>query len=190
MGPHIRAALPLQSLRVLELVAGGEYARVLGCMRPGSLRRIRGAGSLDWLPLELDLELVEAVADVLGPEVDRERARLCVRACFDTPLLRPFVAGIELLFGLEPAALIGAVPRAWHVLYRDAGRIHYEIVPGLQRVLIYEQIPASVLTNHLYLEAIAGALESLFDVCKVDGSVELAEVDEHRGRAELHCYWH
>lgn len=189
MVAQIRAALPLQSLRVLETIAGSEHTRVLRRLRPETLERLRAAARLDWLPLELDVELDLAIADVLGPDVDRERSRLCVLHLFDTPLLRPFVQGAQMLFGLSPPGLIATVPRGWPALYRNAGELRYEVSDGLRRVLIYDHVPPRVIASRLYLDSIAGALESLFDLANVEGSVTLGEIDVVARRAELVFEW-
>lgn len=189
MVAHIRAALPLQSLRVLEAIAGSEHTRVLSRLQPETRARLRSVARLEWLPIEIDLELGEAVSDVLGPDVDRERARLCVLHCFETPLLRPFLHGADMLFGLSPAGLIATIPRGWPAVYRDAGTLRYEIDGGLRRVLIYEDVPTAVIGSRLYLESLAGSLESIFELCKVEGSVSLGRVDASARRAELHFEW-
>lgn len=187
--PHIRAALPLQSLRVLESMAGSEHTRVLARLQPETLARLRSVTRLEWLPLEMDVELSLAVTDVLGPNVDRERARLGVLQCFETPLLRPFLRGADMLFGLSPGGLIATVPRGWPAVYRDAGHLRYEVDGGLRRVLIYEDIPQVVIGSRQYLDTLAGGLESVFDLCKVVGSVSLGRIDVGARRAELHFEW-
>lgn len=189
MVAQIRAALPLQSLRVLEAIAGPEHTRVLARLRPTTLELLRSVARLDWLPIEIDIELGLAVADVLGPDVDRERARLCVLHCFETPLLRPFIQGADMLFGFSPAALIAAIPRGWPAVYRNAGVLRYEVDPGLRRVIICDAVPPRVIASRLYLESIAGALESVFDLSKVEGSVTLGPIDVAARRAELHFEW-
>jgi hypothetical protein len=188
-GPHIRAALPLQSLQVLESIAGSEHKRVLARLQPSTLARLRSVTRLEWLPIEIDVELGLAVADTLGPDVDRERARLCVLHCFDTPLLRPFLRGADMLFGLSPAGLIATIPRGWPAIYRDAGLVRYEVDGGLRRVLIYEDVPPVVIASRLYMESLAGGLESVFEFCKVDGSVSVGLVDVVARRAELYFEW-
>jgi hypothetical protein len=189
MGAQIRAALPLQSLRVLEAIAGFEHTRVLSRLHPQTLARLRAVARLEWLPLEIDLELGNAVADVLGPDVDRERARLCVLHAFETPLLRPFLHGADMLFGLSPAGLIATLPRGWPAVYRDAGSLRYEVDGGLRRVLIYQDVPAEIIGSRLYLESLTGALESIFELCKVEGTVSLGSIDTAARRAELCFEW-
>jgi hypothetical protein len=189
MGTQIRAALPLQSLRVVETIAGSEHTRVLARLRPETRERLRSVGRLEWVPIEIDLELSAAVADVLGPDVDRERARLCVLHVFETPLLRPFIHGADMLFGLSPAGLIATVPRGWPAIYRHAGVLRYEVDDGLRRVLIYEDVLPVVIRSRLYLESLTGALESVFDLSKVEGSVTIGQMDVPARRVELRFEW-
>lgn len=187
--PRIRAALPNESLQVLETLTGERMAELLAALRPDTLVQIRSAGPLDWVDLELDIELSAAVVAVLGPSGNRARARLCIRHLLDQPLLRPFIRGAELLFGRTPGNMIATVPRGWPAVYRDAGRVRHEVVDGRRRRLIYEDVPAELLGAGSYLEAIAGALESLFDLCGVEGRVEIGHIDARRREAELMFEW-
>lgn len=189
MTSQIRAALPLQSMRVLESVAGSQHRRVLARLQPTTLQRLRSAAWLEWLPLEIDLELSQAVADVFGADIDRARAHLCVLHLFKTPLLRPFIRGAVILFGLSPGTLIATVPRGWPAIFRNAGVMRYEVDGGLHRSLIYEDVPPVVLGNPQYLESLAGALESVFALSKVNGSVTVGPLDVAARRVELHFEW-
>ena len=186
----IRARQVEHSLRALELVSGREHERALGRMRPESLAQIRDSGRFDWLPIGLDVELSQAVADEFGPAFAASRSRMSMRQSLDTPLLRPFIDGVDKLFGLEPSSVFRQVPRGWHAIYRDAGRMRYEVMSaGSQRVLIYEEVPAVVLDSRVYLEAIAGALGGLLDICKVEGCVRVVDVAAARARVELLVSW-
>lgn len=159
-------------------------------MRSETLARIHAASRIDWLPIEFDLEIAEAVAAVLGRTCDRERARQSVRMSLESPLLRPFIVGVQTIFGLEPASVIRQAPRGWLAVYRNAGALEYRIGQGAERVLVYSDIPERVVASALYLDAIAGAFESLLDLCGVEGSVSVEAVDPQRRRAELRFSWY
>jgi hypothetical protein len=189
MVAQIRAALPLQSLRVLESIAGSEHTRVLARLQAETRQRLSSAAWIEWLPLEIDLELSFAIAAALGPDVNKERARLCVLQLFESPLLRPFIHGADMLFGLSPAGLIATVPRGWPAVYRDAGVVRYEVDGGLRRLLIYDGVPPQVIGNRMYLDSLAGALESVFDLSKVEGSVTIGQIDVAARRVELQFEW-
>jgi hypothetical protein len=163
---------------------------VFAQMRPESLAAIRSASWFDWLPLEFDIELAHAVAKVLGPAKDRERACQSVLLAFQSPLLRPFLIGVEKVFGLQPGPLIRQSTRAFQAVFREAGWMAYAVGQGNQRVLVWSEVPALVLEDRLYLDAIAGAYEALFVLCKLDGSVAVAAIDLARHRAELWFSWY
>lgn len=177
------------SLRALEIVSGGEHERALGRMRPESLDQIRGAGRFDWIPIELDVEFSQAIADEFGPVIAAERPRLSMRRSLDTPLLRPFIEGVDRLFGLDPSNVFRQVPRGWFAIYRNAGRMRYEVGAGSQRTLIYEDVPTVIVDSRVYLDAIAAGLHSLLDLCKVEGSVEVVNIDAARARVEILVIW-
>ncbi|PRQ05511.1 hypothetical protein [Enhygromyxa salina] len=187
--PSIRAIQIEHSLRALELVAVGEHERALDRMRPESLARIREARRFEWLPVALDVELTEAVADEFGPAVAAARSRQSLGHSTRTTLLRPFIDGVIKLFGLDPSSMFRQVPLGWNAIYRNAGRMRYEVSAGSDRALIYEEVPVVILGSRVYLDAIAAALHSLFDLCKVDGEIEVAEIDPSRARVELRVTW-
>ena len=185
----IRAVLLRTSLLALDRVAGPEQLRQLEHARPALFAQIRASSNLDWLPLELDLELSALVSECLGPETDRDRARCCLRTALDAPLLRPFVLGVETLFSLSPNAMLRQVPRGWRVLYRDAGTMRYEIEQGNQRLLIYESVPSELRDHPCYLDAIAGALEGTFDLCHAEGEITVEAVPDHPSSVCFRSSW-
>ncbi|KIG14517.1 hypothetical protein DB30_06744 [Enhygromyxa salina] len=187
--PSIRAIQVVHSLRALELVSGGEHERALRRMRPESLARIRDARRFDWLPVALDVELSHAVADEFGPVVAAARSRQSLGQSTGTPLLRPFIDGVVKLFGLEPSSMFRQVPLGWNAVYRDAGRMRYEVSSGADRSLIYEDVPVVILESRVYLDAIASALHSLLDLCNADGAIEVATIDRERARVQLRVTW-
>jgi hypothetical protein len=186
----IRAAQLQHSLAAIERIAEGAHERVFARMQPETRARIRAASWIDWLPIELDLELAEAVAAELGPAADRQRARMSIQLSVESPLLRPFIVGVQTSFTLEPGSVIRQAPRGWLAIYKSAGTLEYQIGQGAERVLVYSDIPAQVVASALYLDAIAGAFESLFDLCRVEGSVSVEAVDPRRRRAELRFSWY
>jgi hypothetical protein len=165
-------------------------ARVFARVSAVTLARIREASAFDWLPLALDLELSAALEAELGPDSARACARTSVLETVRSPLLDPLLRGVQALFSLEPASLLRQAPRAWKTVYRDAGEVRYEIGEGAERVLRFSELPREVVGNRLYLESIAGAFESLYTLCKVEGSVEVVGVDVEGRRAELLFSWY
>lgn len=165
-------------------VIGAERLAELEPQTPTLFARIRDAPALDWLPLEVDLELSSLIATSCGPEADRLRARTCLRTALDAPLLRPFVLGVETLFTLDPGGMLRQVPRGWPVLYRECGVMRYEIGGLGRRLLVHDRVPAILLDHPYYNAAIAGALESFFDLCKVEGEIEI----ERAGPARVHYH--
>jgi hypothetical protein len=185
-----RAAQLRCSLEAIERIADGAHAQVFARMRPQTLAAIRSASWLDWLPLEFDIELAEAVAKVLGPTRDRERARQSVLLSFQSPLLHPFVTGVEKVFGFHVGPLLRQSTRAFQHVFREAGWLTLVIGHGNERVLVWSEVPALVFEHRLYFDAIAGAFEALYVLCRVDGKVAVEAIDLARHRAELRFSWY
>jgi hypothetical protein len=186
--PSIRAAQSQHSLATLERVAHGAHERVFASLRPSTLAAIRSASPLAWLPIELDIELAEVIVEVLGPAGGRASARQAISLSFESLLLR-FFSGVRTIFELEPTSLIARAPWAWRAVYRDAGHMSYAIGHCSERLLVYSEAPAQVIGNRVYLEAVAGAFEAIYDLCGVEGSVVVEAVSPELRRAELRFSW-
>jgi hypothetical protein len=188
----IRAAQLQHTLAAMASIAGDPCveARMFARVSLATLARVRGASAFDWLPLALDLELSAALEAELGPDSARVCARASVLETLRSPLLDPLLRGVQALFSLEPASLLRQAPRAWKTVYRDAGEVHYEIGEGAERLLGFRQLPIEVVGNRFYLEAIAGAFESVYTLCRVVGEVEVVGVEAEERRADLRFSWY
>lgn len=121
IGPAVRASY----LRLL-LSACDEFGPPAMAIRErlgdAHLTSIECAGPLVWLPIEADLALQRALAEVLGVERTREFVLAKARQFMAGSLLQNLVQTAVDLFGLDPGSLARVVPRGWMLLYRDCGR--------------------------------------------------------------------
>lgn len=186
--PQIRAVQLQHSLRAAERLAGPREAELIAAIPRPILRGIREAGWRDWIPLAWDVELCTIVEEVLGSGADRERARRALGASMESPLLRPFVTGVQVLFDLEPAALIRQVPRGWHALFRNAGVPRYEVEGASRRAICCTEVPG-LMFDPLYIQSVVGALSSIYDLCGTEGEVVAEDVDAEAGEFSFRFRW-
>jgi len=195
--PSIRAILLQNSLAVLAELAVARYGQraeevqraVFETLGSGRMRAIREAGPAQWLPLEYDLILAEAVEANLGPGADRERTFGCMQRSLHTTLLRPFVVGVEMVFGLEPASFLRQVPRGWHAVYREAGSMRYIVDGPSQRSLVLSGAPEALISSPIYGDSIAGALTAVLALAGVEGEVTAGERDLDTGTLVIRLRW-
>jgi hypothetical protein len=127
-GPAVRASY----LRLL-LSACDEFGPPAMAIRErlgdAHLTSIECAGPLVWLPIEADLALQRALAEVLGVERTRDFVLAKARQFLAGSLLQNLMQTAVELFGLHPGTLARMVPHGWILLYRDCGR--WSVTPSL-----------------------------------------------------------
>jgi hypothetical protein len=89
------------------------------------------------------------------------------------------------LFGATPAGLYRWAGRAWSHIMEGCGELRLDRVEGQEAWLLLEGMPAE-LAEPDYLEAVAAALESVLDVCRVEGD---ASVVPRPDGGRFHVRW-
>jgi hypothetical protein len=169
--PEMRAAQLQEDITALVELGSEAAARILADISPVTLRRIQDATRVDWLPVEVDLELVYAVHGVVGDEGLRRWGRAAVRRSLDTNLFRPLLETVVRLFGLSPRALFRAVPQAWRATFRGCGEVGVVTEPWGVRLRL-TGLPEA-LKDRIFLLSVSGSCEAVFDAARVTGEVRL-----------------
>jgi hypothetical protein len=173
--PLIRATHTQNTARVLEEVAPGAREKVLARLDPAIRDGIACAMAGEFVPAEWDLAIVRSIDAVLGREQMRRVARQMMLGQLKGTLLGALVAAARAVFGASPVGLFRWAGKAHGYVTRNCGEL--ALVAGDVRSadLGIRGMPLA-LRQPIYLEAIAGTLESVFDVCKVEGTVVVAKV--------------
>jgi hypothetical protein len=169
--PAVRASHLKEDLAALSSLGSDLEARVRARFATASLRAIEDATRVDWLPIELNVELAEAVFGEAG----EARTRAWARASFNLSLnafFKPLLETALRLFDPTPHRLFGFVPRAWPAVYRNAGSAAVvEHAPEESRIVI-EDLPFALM-NDAFLRAVAGTFECGLELAQVVGRVEV-----------------
>jgi hypothetical protein len=158
---------------------------------PDALRgEIRAAGSLDWLPARVFVELCEALRTGLGGQQARAFWRQSLRDAIRHPFMQPLARGAIFLWGKTPAALVKRTPQAWQLVSRNCGVLKaVESGATSSIILRVEQLPPVGRKQGLLLMWEGGLLAQL-DAVDVQGSVVVhAEQFASTGNAELSVIW-
>lgn len=146
------------------------------------------AGPVSFVPVELDVQVTEALFAEAGEARAREILRENLLLTFDAPILSSFVGGALRLLGRNPGRLFDWSAKVWGQLYRDCGSIRFAREgDGGGRLELTGQ-PACIAGSRPYLSGMEAALDASFALMDVDGEVQLAEVDP-RGRAVFRLSW-
>jgi hypothetical protein len=158
--------------------ASPEYLDTLASVPPNS-----------WIPFELSCSGVEAAVDVLGPDEARALWREVFTQRFvKTPIIGGLIQAWVRLFGLSPTSIIKAIPKGFEGTYRNVAEVDVEeLSKGYGRVRLHQLAPR-MLAHPKYWYAWRGTFEGGFDLCSVEGALEV-ELDEAARSARLHFRW-
>lgn len=150
---------------------------------PGAvLEELDHGAKAAFVPLALDVHIVDAVGDVLGLAALDRWARESMRTSARGPLVRPIVEGARRVFGSGVARMVAhMLPRTFAHLYRHAGHFEYRDAAGDTMTFVYRDMPAEIRDSRWYLQAIASSMTIALELAHLDGRVVL-----DRGRSEPH----
>ncbi len=189
----MRGAYLRGNLAALTVLGPSNAQLIRAAVRGSTIDQIEAPGDKTWLPLDLDVELTEAVGRLCGAHGLATWCQASLRTSVQSPLLGPIVSGAARVFGADPRAMIGLVPRAWAYVYRNAGRVRMPACeasgpsdPTRRVTLVYEDAPAAVFESAWYLEGVGAALGVILELCGARGFVS---VDRHGAETRLRFEW-
>jgi len=184
--PRILAGFVQGTLAGLEpAAAAGVRAR----LAPATREALERSSRLAWLPIEVDVELTDAIYAELGATRAREMFRRNLSAALDTPILRSLAQGALRIFGASPARLFGWAPKAYAQLYRDSGEMRFESEgPGAARLEL-SGLPSAIARSRDYLDGMASAFAAGFDLMGIKGEVTVERIDPAGLRATYRLVW-
>jgi hypothetical protein len=184
--PAVRA-LHLQTLdRALDAFGAGRAAAIRDAM-PATLRRLRSAGTLEWLPVEYLVDLCEAAHAQAGDAALEGWGEAALDAVARAPLARAF---IDVAFGLagRPDLVLRGLCHAWPLLYRECGDLVVTRTdPGAVR-LVHAPVPP-VLRRSATLLPLIGALGAVPRRCTGVAGTGVAEWDPASPRFVYTVRW-
>ncbi len=187
--PSIRASQVHANLVALAQLGPDNERRVREAIAPATLHAMQEVISAAWLPVELDIELTEAIARILGAETNRAWSRDGMVRSLKGGMLGPMFQGAVRILGLRPSSIYKFAPSAWKAVYRDCGTLSVTHGAELRAELSVEGVPGVMTASRTYFEGIAGALEGVLTVCRVQGSVAVADIDRAARRVVLDATW-
>ena len=190
MVPQTRANWAKFTVRCAKRAPEPLRSSLLGAI-PAALRsEIREAGSLDWLPARVWVELCEAIRVGAGSAGARAFWRQSLRDAIRQPFMAPLARGALFLWGKTPAALVRRTPQAWQLVSRHCGELKaIESEQAGKITLRVEQLPPPCRKQGLLLMWEGGLMAQL-DAVDTAGTVTVhAEDFALNGNAELVVRW-
>lgn len=187
--PVVRAAFTQAALATADSLEGDLGARIRAAVPPASLEQIVSTTRLDWLSADLDMDVTEAVHQVLGPERSAHFWKGSLLDVMETPLLKPLIDGAIAIFGLSPGNLLKWAPRIWEAIYRNCGTLTLTAAGTATAEVVYESIPPALRRSPDFIEALRASFETVFVLAQVQGVVVVEEMDLTHGRAVYAFSW-
>jgi|GEM_PF-2954353 len=173
-GPLVRASHVKEDLEALAKLGADAEAQVRARLPGTLLDQLAESARSDWIPIELNVKMVEAVHAVAGEAGLRLWGReslLLALASFFRPLVQTVIA----LFDPTPAAICRFAPRAWLATYRDAGTLHVLEVGEHELKMALIDLPEP-FRRMPFLMALAGTFEATYVFCAYTGKVEIVRL--------------
>jgi hypothetical protein len=174
--PEMRAAYMQENVHALA-VLGADLEATVRREANAQIEQIIAAARLAYLPVELDLAVLESIHKHGGDDKVLLHARRALLAAIDSPLLRPIKDSAIRLLGLAPESIFKWAPQAWSVTFRGCGAITWERVrPGHGRILMVD-MPAVLSSSRAWMLTAQGAFEAGLQVARAnDAQVTLTPV--------------
>lgn len=152
-----------------------------------SAKRIETALPVEWLPVQIDIDLMEALGRKLAPQVLDELVKQRQRLEMGSALFKTFIATIGRLLGLTPTQLLRHFPKGWGQVFQDCGKVELEHVEeGRGRIRI-RKMPAACLESRVWIESLPVGVGMLYELVKVKtGKVSMTREGKD---VVLHLSW-
>jgi hypothetical protein len=156
------------------------------CHVADTIRLVERSASSAWLPIEVDVEIGEAVGEVRGEEGVYEWSRRALQRSMGGPLLHGIVRGALGMFGPDPKGLLKLVPRSIANVYRNCGSWSSTEVSAKVVDLHWHDVPAAFKASEMSQVGFAGAFVAVLDVVKATGEASCAATPDG---VDFHIRW-
>lgn len=185
----MRAKILQHWLTFAEGYDSGSAARLAPLLPAQKRASIRDAASLAWLPMALDIEVVDAVAEAMGPK----RYSAFARAFFLEIMPRPplsalFDLGTKLM-GLSPESFLRWWSKGWDAVYRDCGTVRSVFDGSSRGRLVFENMPRMCVESEAFVESMVCAAYGIYALAGTSGVVRVGALDAKAGTIELVLEW-
>ncbi len=184
MAALIRARHPQMLLALLAERHAAAHAKVMAAL--GCAPKLAQALPVEWLPVEMDVEVVDVVARQLTPSMMEALVSERQRQEMGSALFKTFVATAQKLFGLTPATFIRHLNRGWQQVFSDCGQIEVTSLDKGAGVVTIRRLPEPCLQSSAWIGALPAGMRVLFELVNSTGEVT---VTRHAADVELHFRW-
>lgn len=173
-----------------QLIEGGTWDRVRKAAiarDPLALEWIDTPLAERWIPIERHLQIMTALADVVGEDGTREVGCERLRQALSAGVLAPLLRGWLRSYSSAPVHLLRVAPHAWSAVLHGAGRIELASSDANELRFHIVGVPESVSLCRAWHRFIEGWGQGILEAGGHEGSVEVCADAPHRVIAA--CRW-
>jgi hypothetical protein len=168
----LRARHPQMLLALLAERHPAAHAKVMSELRCGE--KLAHALPVEWLPVEMDVEVIDVVARQLSPSTMEALVAERQRREMGSALFKTFVSTAQKLFGLSPATFIRHFGRGWRQLFSECGEIDVVSLERGAAVVMLRALPEVCLASVAWVNALPAGLRVLYELVNTTGDVTVA----------------
>src|ERR1700761_3292628 len=120
--PELRASLAKEQLASIDALGAQPSGRVREAAA-AAVRVIEQSTRVDWLPMTVLVEVLDATLATLGPHDAAAHWRRSTMRSLEIPLVKPFLNGVLMVFNPSPAVALPLCPKLFSLLYRNVGTV-------------------------------------------------------------------
>lgn len=151
-----------------------------------SADKLAHALPVEWLPIEIDVEVMDALAAVLSRPLFDALVATRQRQEMGSALFRGFVTTTVTLLGGTPATVIRKLHKGWGQLMEDCGVVEVTSLEARSGKVLLRELPDVCLASRAWIGSLGPGMRTLYELVKTRGDVEVTM----RGRdVELHFTW-
>jgi hypothetical protein len=187
--PGVRARHPQTLLRLARAQAPDAYPALEASLAAETRAVLEAVTPMTWLPIAVDVEVMEAVAARLDAATTAKLVQDRQREEMQSALFDGFVKTALRVLGASPSMLLKRLPAGWQHLFRNAGTV--EIVPtGMHDAEArFVGLPAMCIGSKAWMAALPAGLRMLYELVDVKGTVTCRITDPAKGVAHVLFQW-
>lgn len=128
---------------------------------------------VEWLPVEMDVELIDVVARQLSPSTLEALVAERQRQEMGSALFRTFVSTAQKLFGLTPKTMIRHLGRGWRQVFSDCGEIDVVSMEAHQATMMLRGLPEVCLASAAWIGVLPAGLRVLYELINTPGDISV-----------------
>lgn len=128
---------------------------------------------VEWLPVEMDVEVIDVVARQLSPSTLEGLVAERQRQEMGSALFRTFVSTAQKLFGLTPKTMIRHLGRGWRQVFSHCGEIEVVSMEARQATMMLRGLPEVCLASATWVGVLPAGLRVLYELINTPGDISI-----------------